>query len=38
MRRALITGLLLLAARPVAYAFQPYGGPQGAGAVFRLKF
>lgn len=36
------TGVAVLATRKKtrarAYAIQPYGGPQGAGAVFRLKF
>lgn len=36
------TGVALLAtrkkSRPRAYAVQPYGGPQGAGAVLRLNF
>lgn len=36
------TGIAVLATRKKSrardYAFQPYGGPQGAGAVLRLKF
>jgi hypothetical protein len=36
------TGVAVLATRkktrPRAYAFHPYGGPQGAGAVLRLRF
>jgi hypothetical protein len=36
------TGVALLATRKKTrsrtYALQPYGGPQGAGAVLRLRF
>ena len=36
------TGVAVLATRkrprPRAYVFRPYGGPQGAGAMFRLRF